>query len=105
MSSEELRCNSEVWPAKVKNYLFNKARAGTIDLHYRDYEEPPGNGGVFFKGGRPFFDMGPIEKSAPGSFDFYHLLALEKAGDPFFGGIPPPPQTRQRGPFLQKKRR
>src|SRR4029453_462845 len=45
MSSEELRCNSEVWPAKVKNYLFNKARAGTIDLHYRDYEEPPGNGG------------------------------------------------------------
>ena len=32
MSSEELRCNSEVWPAKVKNYLFNKARAGTIDL-------------------------------------------------------------------------
>ena len=35
MSNEELRCNSEVWPAKVKNYLFNRASAGTIDLHYR----------------------------------------------------------------------
>src|SRR5437016_10117825 len=34
MSSEDLRCKSEVWPAKVKNYLFNKARAGTIDLNY-----------------------------------------------------------------------
>src|SRR2546429_3646332 len=45
LSSEELHCNSEVWPAKVKNYLFNKARAGTIDLHYRNYEEPPGNAG------------------------------------------------------------
>jgi len=46
-----LRCNSEVWPAKVKNYLFNKARAGTIDLHYRDYEEPPGKRGFLLNGG------------------------------------------------------
>ena len=35
----------DAWPARVKNYLFKKARAGVIDLHYRDYEEPPGNGG------------------------------------------------------------
>jgi len=37
----------EVWPAKVKNYLFNKARAGTIDLHYRDYEERPATAASF----------------------------------------------------------
>jgi len=45
LSEEEPHINSELWPAKVKNYLFRKANAGTIDLHYRDYEEPPGNGG------------------------------------------------------------
>ena len=35
----------DAWPARVKNYLFKKAKDGVIDLHYRDYEEPPGNGG------------------------------------------------------------
>ena len=43
LSEDEPHVNSELWPAKVKNYLFRKADAGTIDLHYRDYEEPPGN--------------------------------------------------------------
>jgi len=65
MSSEELRVYSEVWPAKVKNYLFNKARAGAIDLHYRDYEEPPGNGGFLLNGGRLYLDMGHIEYASP----------------------------------------
>src|SRR2546430_3560027 len=81
MSSEELRCNSEVWPAKVKNYLFNKARAGTIDLHYRDYEEPPGNGGFLFKGGRPFLDIGPIQDASPECFHLHALFTYEIARD------------------------
>jgi hypothetical protein len=42
--------NHQAMAAKVKNYLFNKARIGTIDLHYRDYEEPPGNGGFLLNG-------------------------------------------------------
>src|SRR5262249_56419074 len=71
MSSEELRCNSEVWPAKVKNYLFNKARAGTIDLHYRDYEEPPGNGGFFFFRGPPYLHMGPTRNDSPRRVPLY----------------------------------
>src|SRR3989440_6769824 len=79
MSSEELRSNSEVWPAKVKNYLFNKARAGTIDLHYRDYEEPPGNGGFFFKGGPPFFHIGPIPDASPRGLYLHHLFTHQKA--------------------------
>ena len=37
--------STEAWPARVKNYIFRQARAGALDLHYRDYEEPPGNGG------------------------------------------------------------
>jgi len=51
LSEDEPNVNSELWPAKVKNYLFRKADAGTIDLHYRDYEEPPGNGGFLLNGG------------------------------------------------------
>src|SRR5213082_1023093 len=81
MSSEELRCNSEVWPAKVKNYLFNKARAGTIDLHYRDYEEPPGNGGFLLNGGRLYLDMGHIEYASPECLHLHDLVTYEMAGD------------------------
>src|SRR5260370_20854718 len=80
MSSEELRCNSEVWPAKVKNYLFNKARAGTIDLHYRDYEEPPGNGGFLLNGGRLYLDMGHIEYASPECLHLHDLVTYEMAG-------------------------
>src|SRR6516225_7967494 len=81
MSNEELRCNSEVWPAKVKSYLFNKAAAGTIDLHYRDYEEPPGNGGFLLNGGRLYLDMGHIEYSTPECRSLYDILAYDRAGD------------------------
>src|SRR6266851_2140809 len=81
MSSEELRCNSEVWPAKVKNYLFNKARVGTIDLHYRDYEEPPGNGGFLLNGGRLYLDMGHIEYASPECLHLHDLVTYEMAGD------------------------
>src|SRR5260370_1367675 len=81
MSSEELRCNSEVWQAKGKNYLFNKARAGTIDLHYRDYEEPPGNGGFLLNGGRLYLDMGHIEYASPECLHLHDLVTYEMAGD------------------------
>src|SRR6202166_2282749 len=81
MSPEEVRCNSEVWPAKVKNYLFNKARAGTIDLHYRDYEEPPGNGGFLLNGGRLYLDMGHVEYASPECLHLHDLVAYDLAGD------------------------
>jgi len=51
----------DAWPSKVKNHLFRSANAGVIDLHYRDYEEPPGNGGFLLNGGRVYLDMGHIE--------------------------------------------
>src|SRR5947209_19711985 len=65
VSDEGLHASSELWPAKVKNYLFRRAAAGTIDLHYRDYEEPPGNGGFLLNGGRLYLDMGHIEYASP----------------------------------------
>src|ERR1700730_16220754 len=81
MSSEELRCNSEIWPAKVKSYLFQKARVGTIDLHYRDDEEPPGNGGFLLNGGRLYLDMGHIEYASPECLNLHDLVTYELAGD------------------------
>jgi proteasome accessory factor A len=81
LSEEEPHVNSELWPAKVKNYLFRKAQAGTIDLHYRDYEEPPGNGGFLLNGGRLYLDMGHIEYASPECLHLRDLVAYDLAGD------------------------
>src|ERR1700716_4141171 len=81
VSEEEAHLNSELWPAKVKNYLFRKAQAGTIDLHYRDYEEPPGNGGFLLNGGRLYLDMGHIEYASPECLHLHDLVTYEMAGD------------------------
>src|SRR6202790_3305241 len=81
VSEEEAHLNSELWPAKVKNYLFRKAQAGTIDLHYRDYEEPPGNGGFLLNGGRLYLDMGHIEYASPECLHLRDLVAYDLAGD------------------------
>src|SRR5213080_4391817 len=81
LSEDEPHVNSELWPAKVKNYLFRKADAGTIDLHYRDYEEPPGNGGFLLNGGRLYLDMGHLEYSTPECRSIRDAVAFELAGD------------------------
>src|SRR6202521_5124354 len=81
LSEEEPHVNSEVWPAKVKNYLFRSAQAGTIDLHYRDYEEPPGNGGFLLNGGRLYLDMGHLEYSSPECINLRDLVSFDIAGD------------------------
>src|SRR6187397_1728582 len=81
LSEDEPHVNSELWPAKVKNYLFRKADAGTIDLHYRDYEEPPGNGGFLLNGGRLYLDMGHIEYASPECLHLHDLVTYELAGD------------------------
>src|ERR1039457_3950396 len=81
LSDEEPHGNSDLWPVKVKNYLFRKAKAGTIDLHYRDYEEPPGNGGFLLNGGRLYLDMGHIEYASPECLHLRDLVTYELAGD------------------------
>src|SRR2546423_7389998 len=79
LGEDEPHVNSELWPAKVKNYLFRTANAGTIDLHYRDYEEPPGNGGFLLNGGGRVFPIGGIQDGAPESFHFSHLVSYQVA--------------------------
>ncbi len=69
------------WPVRVKNQLFRKMRVGAIDLHYRDYEEPPGNGGFLLNGGRLYVDMGHLEYASPECRTLRDMVAFDLAGD------------------------
>ena len=80
VSSDPLQA-PEAWPARVKNYLFKKAKVGVIDLHYRDYEEPPGNGGFLLNGGRLYIDMGHLEYSSPECRTIEDSVTYDLAGD------------------------
>ena len=71
----------ESWPSRIKNFLFKKARAGAVDLHYRDYEEPPGNGGFLLNGGRMYLDMGHIEYASPECLSLRDMVTYDLAGD------------------------
>src|SRR6195256_4360853 len=81
VTSDEGRAHTDAWPVRVKNYLFRKAQAGAIDLHYRDYEEPPGNGGFLLNGGRLYLDMGHIEYASPECLHLRDVVTYEIAGD------------------------
>jgi proteasome accessory factor A len=81
VSAEHGGGHADAWPARVKNHLFKKARAGTFDLHYRDYEEPPGNGGFLLNGGRLYLDMGHLEYSSPECRTLSDVVAYDLAGD------------------------
>jgi proteasome accessory factor A len=81
ITGERVAGNVETWPARVKNHIFKKMRAGVIDLHYRDYEEPPGNGGFLLNGGRLYLDMGHLEYATPECRTLNDAVALEVAGD------------------------
>src|SRR2546423_2753574 len=81
VSNDESRAHTDAWPVRVKNYLFRKAQAGAIDLHYRDYEEPPGNGGFLLNGGRLYLDMGHIEYASPECLTLRDAVTYDIAGD------------------------
>ncbi len=81
VSDDKAQGGSDAWPTRIKNYLFKKANVGSIDLHYRDYEEPPGNGGFLLNGGRLYLDMGHLEYSSPECLDLRDMVAFDLAGD------------------------
>ncbi len=72
---------SENWPRRVKDHIFRKAHSGALDLHYRDYEEPPGNGGFLLNGGRLYLDMGHIEYASPECVHLRDVVTYDLAGD------------------------
>ena len=81
VSDDKAHGGSDAWPTRVKNHLFKKANVGSIDLHYRDYEEPPGNGGFLLNGGRLYLDMGHLEYSSPECLDLRDIVSYDLAGD------------------------
>ena len=81
VSGDDRQGGPDAFPIRVKNHLFKIARIGAIDLHYRDYEEPPGNGGFLLNGGRLYLDMGHIEYSTPECLSLRDIVAFDRAGD------------------------
>src|SRR6202045_1658846 len=81
ISEDQAQSQADAWAVQVKNYRFRKCHVGAIDLHYRDYEEPPGNGGFLLNGGRLYLDIGHLEYSSPECRSLRDLVSFDIAGD------------------------
>ena len=66
---------------RVRNWIFEGARFGLPDMHQRDWDEPAGNGGFLFNGGRAYVDMGHLEYCTPECLSLTDLLRYDRAGD------------------------
>ena len=66
---------------RVRNWIFEKGRFGLADLHQRDWDEPAGNGGFLFNGGRAYVDMGHLEYCTPECLSLIDVLRYDRAGD------------------------
>ncbi|MFN7139450.1 MAG: proteasome accessory factor PafA2 family protein, partial [Limisphaerales bacterium] len=56
-------------------------RYGLIDVHQRDWDEPAGNGGFLFNGGRTYVDMGHLEYCTPECLSLIDIYRYDRAGD------------------------
>lgn len=65
----------------VRAWLFEQQRYGLPDMFQRDWDEPPGNGGFLFNGGRAYVDMGHLEYCTPECLHLRDLLHYDRAGD------------------------
>lgn len=65
----------------VRNWIFEGRLRGLSDIFQRDWDEPPGNGGFLFNGGRAYVDMGHLEYCTPECLGLHDLLAHDRAGD------------------------
>ena len=66
---------------RVRDWVFDGQRHGLIDLHQRDWDEPAGNGGFLFNGGRVYLDMGHLEYCTPECHSLLDVLRYDSAGD------------------------
>lgn len=66
---------------RVRNWIFDKQRYGLADMHQRDWDEPAGNGGFLFNGGRVYVDMGHLEYCTPECRSLRDVLCYDRAGD------------------------
>jgi proteasome accessory factor A len=70
----------EVLP-RLRDWLFQNDRYGLIDKHDRDWDEPAGNGGFLFNGGRVYIDMGHLEYCTPECVSALDVVRYDRAGD------------------------
>ena len=66
---------------KAKDCVFYREGLGIVDMHYRGRDEPPGNGGFLFNGGRLYIDMGHVEYATPECTGLFDLVAADRAGE------------------------
>ena len=67
--------------ARARDWTFQDQRFGLIDVHQRDWDEPAGNGGFLFNGGRCYIDMGHLEYCTPECLNLLDVLRYDQAGD------------------------
>jgi proteasome accessory factor A len=72
--------SDEILP-RVRDWLFENQRYGLIDLHPRGWDEPAGNGGFLFNGGRVYIDMGHLEYCTPECASALDVVRYDRAGD------------------------
>ncbi len=65
----------------VRTWIFQDRRHGIADVVQRDWDEPPGNGGFLFNGGRAYVDMGHLEYCTPECRSLRDLVRYDRAGD------------------------
>ncbi len=76
--SDRFRSSEEV-ASNVKDFIFGDLSLGMFDMHYRDWGEPPHNGGFLFNGGRLYIDMGHLEYATPECVQLFDLVAYDRA--------------------------
>ena len=70
----------EILP-RIRDWLFENHRYGLIDQHDRDWDEPAGNGGFLFNGGRVYIDMQHMEYCTPECASVVDVVRYDRAGD------------------------
>jgi proteasome accessory factor A len=66
---------------QIRDWIFEHNRHGLIDRHDRGWDEPPGNGGFLFNGGRVYLDMGHMEYCTPECATVTDVVRYDRAGD------------------------
>jgi proteasome accessory factor A len=66
---------------RIRDWLFENHRYGLIDQHDRDWDEPAGNGGFLFNGGRLYIDMEHLEYCTPECASALDVVLYDRAGD------------------------
>lgn len=66
---------------QIRDWFFERHRLGLIDRHERGWDEPPGNGGFLFNGGRIYIDMGHLEYCTPECATLQDVVRYDRAGD------------------------